>query len=186
VVPLLRSDEEDRVASLVLMRGSRTSLVALVLVLLAPPIPAAAQNEGVFVDPDSPTGKQYQVPLESARRQADPRGDGRVAPPGGRPTGTSAAPLFGEGIVTSQRGKGSSNGDPANTSDSRRKDKRQVSPSSPSSGSPGARGAVQAAVSNPGAPSGGVGSTLLIAAGGAIVLLAGGLAGVLMRRRSPD
>ena len=62
------------------------------LLWLAPPV--AAQEEGVYVDPGSPTGKEYAIPFDSARRQADPSGGGAGVAPG-------AAPLFGVGIVAS-------------------------------------------------------------------------------------
>ena len=63
--------------------------------------PAAAQDDGVFLDPDSPAGKEYAVPLEEARRQAiGGGGDGGADP-------SSGQPLFGEGIA---RAEGSSSG----------------------------------------------------------------------------
>jgi hypothetical protein len=55
-----------------------------------------AQEDGVHVDPDSPSGKEYQLPLEGARRDA--AGGQGSADRGGGP----APPLFGAGI--SQRG----------------------------------------------------------------------------------
>lgn len=60
-------------------------------------LPSAAEAQrGVFVDPNSPAGTEYAIPLEEARRQGvgdDERGrrDGRD--PSGDP------PLFGEGIT---------------------------------------------------------------------------------------
>ena len=57
--------------------------------LLAPG--AAGAQDGVTVDPDSPSGKQYAIPLESVRRQTDASDDKRQ--PTKRP-----APLFGEGL----------------------------------------------------------------------------------------
>lgn len=50
-----------------------------------------AQGSGVVVDPDSPAGKEYALPLESARRDAG----------GGGGPDSSAAPLFGAGISRS-------------------------------------------------------------------------------------
>ena len=58
-----------------------------------------AQRNGVTVDPDSPTAKQYKLPIESARERANPRGDGKLVPPGAPPAGAAAAPLFGVGIA---------------------------------------------------------------------------------------
>jgi hypothetical protein len=67
--------------------------VALLISALAPPSLARAQD-GVFVDPDSPAGKEYALPLEQARREAAGganRGEGEAS--GGREPS-----LFGEGI----------------------------------------------------------------------------------------
>jgi hypothetical protein len=61
-------------------------LVALVFLVAAPP--AAAQEDGVFVDPESPAGKEYAVPIDQAR--------GEAAGGGNRSAGEE--PLFGEGI----------------------------------------------------------------------------------------
>lgn len=51
---------------------------------------AVAQGDGVHVDPKTPAGKEYALPLETARRDAA----------GGASEGASsdAAPLFGAGI----------------------------------------------------------------------------------------
>jgi len=157
------------------VRWHRLQLAALLAALLLP-ASAAAQDDGVFVDPDSPTGKQYAIPLESARRQADPAGDGRLAPPGERPTGTTAAPLFGEGIA---RARGS-----ASKRSSKEQSSKASRPGQKENANSATEGPLKAAVNNPGAPSGGIGPTLLIAGGGALVLLLGAIVGFLMRRRS--
>ena len=77
----------------------------------------SAQDNGVHVDPDSPAGKEYALPLDSARRDTS-----------GSPNGTGAsgqsAPLFGAGVSKaagsggsersrsgSGQGNGSSNAD---------------------------------------------------------------------------
>jgi hypothetical protein len=78
----------------------RTALTALLLAATAAPT-ATAQEEGLSVDPASPAGKEYAIPLEQARRQAaGGGGDGGAAPSGGQP-------LFGEGI---RRADGSASG----------------------------------------------------------------------------
>jgi hypothetical protein len=64
----------------------RLALIPL-LVLMAVSA-AAAQQDGVFVDPDSPAGKEYAVPLDQARDEASGGAEGA---PGDRL-------LFGEGI----------------------------------------------------------------------------------------
>lgn len=74
----------------------RTSLIAL-LALAGPAPVAAAQEEGVFFDPDTPAGKEYAIPLDQARRDA---GGGGLA---GRENEAGGQPLFGVGI---QRAEG--------------------------------------------------------------------------------
>jgi hypothetical protein len=76
----------------------RLALAALVLLAAAPP--AAAQEDGVFVDPDSPAGKEYAVPIDQARDEA--------AGGGNRPAGEE--PLFGEGIEPAGGGPGNGEG----------------------------------------------------------------------------
>ena len=87
------------------MRARTSKLVALVAVSLVVPGAgvAGAQDNGVHVDPDSPAGKEYALPLDSARRDA-----------GGTPNGTGAAgasaPLFGAGVSKAASGGGGPSG----------------------------------------------------------------------------
>jgi hypothetical protein len=159
------------------MHRLRPQAVAVLALLLLPAPAVAQQDDQVFVDPDSPTGKQYAIPLESARRQADPNGDGRLAPPGGRPAGVAPAPLFGEGIATAANADGANkpSKQKRSTASSKLKSKQRSQADS---------GPLKAAINNPGAPAGGIGSTALIAAGAALVLLLGGLLGFALRRRA--
>ncbi len=78
-----------------------------VLASLALAAPAAAQEEGVFIDPGSPSAKEYQIPLESERRQADPEQD----PSAEIVQGARSSPLFGAGIVRGDGGNGATGGD---------------------------------------------------------------------------
>jgi hypothetical protein len=77
-------------------RPKTTLALALVLAL---PATAQAQERGVHVDPDSPAGKEYAIPIDKARRDASGGGSTpfRSAPAGAAPMVT-AAPLFGQGI----------------------------------------------------------------------------------------
>jgi hypothetical protein len=60
---------------------------------------AAAQEDGVFFDPDSPAGKEYAIPLEQARRDAAAGGStGRGSEGGGQS-------LFGAGIEPAEGGR---------------------------------------------------------------------------------
>src|SRR3712207_6668800 len=65
--------------------------MASVIAMLLAPAGALAQDDGVFIDPDSPSAKEYEIPTESARREASGR-KGKVK------SGARDAPLFGEGI----------------------------------------------------------------------------------------
>ena len=71
---------------------------------------AVAQSDGVFVDPDSPAGKEYALPLEEARREAAPPGQGSDG------AKDSDNPLFGAGIArrgSSKTAAGDERGAPA-------------------------------------------------------------------------
>ncbi len=62
-------------------------------VLLVAPVSPAFGQSGVVVDPSSPTGKEYAIPLESAR------GIGSDEPKKtAQPQYERSAPLFGEGV----------------------------------------------------------------------------------------
>jgi hypothetical protein len=80
--------------------AKRLGLISLVLAMAAPP--AFAQQDGVFVDPDSPSGKEYAVPLDQARGEA--AGGGKSAP--------GEEPLFGEGIKPPSGDSGKAQGSP--------------------------------------------------------------------------
>src|SRR3954469_21780485 len=81
------------------MRVARV-IVALVVITGASAIaqPAAALEPGVFVDPDSPAGKEYAFPLDVQRAAAV----GRDAVQG------VAQPRFGVGIPRARAGEGGS------------------------------------------------------------------------------
>jgi hypothetical protein len=81
------------------------TLIAFLAALLALPAAAAAQRGGVFVDPESPAGKEYAIPLEEARRQGAGGGDPTTEGRGGG--GARGAPLFGEGIEPAPSAPGS-------------------------------------------------------------------------------
>jgi hypothetical protein len=80
-----------------MLRGwlSGSAAVLCLGVMLAGGSSASAQDEGVHVDPNSPAGKEYALPLDSARRDSD----GGTTPSGG--TSSHSAPLFGTGISDS-------------------------------------------------------------------------------------
>src|SRR4051812_19082119 len=87
--------------------GSRGKLICIGLVtwLGFAASSAAAQTPGLHVDPDSPGGKEYAIPLDQAR------GQGATGTPQDS-TGSTPAKLFGEGIepAGSDAGGGSHSG----------------------------------------------------------------------------
>ena len=99
------------------MRPFQTIVVAMLLLA-----PSAAADPGVNVDPDTPAGKEYALPLDEARKEATGESGGDVAPPGQQPP---PAPLFGAGVerAKADRAKaepGDSRGTPENEPDSAR------------------------------------------------------------------
>lgn len=147
------------------------------LAVVAPP--SSAQDEGVILDPSSPSGREYTIPLESARRGADPRrsGSDEVV------QGSRSAVPFGEGIepatapsaATAPAGEEGSGGGKRERRDPK--------------GAAGSKGGslppeVLSAAARPPVPDGGFGSLGLYGVGGLLVVAAGALGGVLYRRRS--
>src|SRR4051812_26477291 len=81
------------------MRGTGACLTTIAGLLLVAIPGAHAQTPGLTVDPSSPGGKEYAIPLDQARGQAsgDPSGVAAQAPTGS-PAATTPGPLFGEGV----------------------------------------------------------------------------------------
>jgi len=144
---------------------------------------APVQGQDPQVDPDSPAGTEYELPLDRAREEAGAGGGtgGSISSGGaGGGTGgssssggvTGEAPLFGEGVdassqpAKSQAGRGTDS-DPSTVAD--------VEPDD-------AAGTPETVRAQAAATDGGGGGLVAIGAGG--VLLLGGLAGLLWRRRS--
>ena len=79
-----------------------------------PKPPASSPGNGVTVDPGSPSGKEYAIPIDTARREA---AGGSAPGPGstgsGPTSGTPAAPLFGVGVGRSARSDQPSRAQPA-------------------------------------------------------------------------
>lgn len=142
--------------------------------------PAGAQEDGVFIDPDSPSAKEYDLPFESERRQADPGQN----PSDGIVQGERDSPLFGAGI-------GSGDEEEGGTTKSRSEERGDGAGGGSSSSKQleVARdddddAVLRAATSNPGAPDGGIGVPLTIGGLAVGVLMLGGVAGLLLRRRA--
>jgi hypothetical protein len=139
--------------------------------LCALALAAPAQAQDPQVDPDSPAGTEYQLPVDRAREQAGSRGSRGSRRAGGA---AAEAPLFGEGVEGSprrapeKRGAGGSARTPTTTG----RQQPELGTSAPDT--------VQAQAQ---APEGG-GSGLVAIGVAAGVLLIGGLAGLAWRRRT--
>ena len=156
-----------------MVRATREYLpVAIVfLALTAPAVPA--QERGVIIDPDSPAGTEYAIPLEQARRDAA----GPNALP--RPDGAGES-LFGAGITPSRQARPADAGGEARRSRQSAEERRDQTPKggAESRTDPSASTAAIAAASADG------GSGTLLTAGIAAAVLAVGLAAGLAFRRT--
>jgi hypothetical protein len=157
------------------MRWVRICALIAVVAFTAMADVARAQD-GVFIDPGSPSGKEYEIPFESARRGAQPGTD----PSAPITQGERSAVPFGEGITgDSPAGAGAGsrqgNGGAPGNRDQRGNDA--------SASRAATSEIVEAAASNPGAPPSSTGSTLLYLGAGALVLALGAGIGMLLRRR---
>jgi len=152
------------------MRSHRLAgpLVAIAIFASAPT--ALAQEPGVTIDPDSPSAKEYEIPLERARRSAQPARDPRAPVQQVQ----RAAPLFGAGITPAAGAQrdGRTRRAPRAASPAARERKRAELPA-----------VVRVAVANPGAPDGGTGTSVFVIAAAALALGAGAGVGALARRR---
>lgn len=128
---------------------------------------AGAQDYDLSVDPNSPSGREYALPTDRARRDAA----GQPSTP--TPVGSDGtqAPLFGIGI-------GPAGGTPSTKSrqPGRKTDPSKSAPTAAAEPPP----ALKAAVPTPASDSG---QLVAIGGAGAAVLLLGGVVGLLMRRR---
>jgi hypothetical protein len=171
-----------------LKRMCTTATVVVLLACGGGASPARAQD-GVFIDPGSPTAKEYEIPFESVRRGAEPGADPSASIQQGE---RNAAP-FGEGITSTDRSEGpagqGSSGEGSSSTGSSSDSNRGADRSERGQGGDGATEGgstakiVEAAASNPGAPPASASSTLLYVGAGVLVLALGAGAGVLLRRR---
>jgi hypothetical protein len=157
----------------------RASLAAALLSLAVVPLaaPIAQADDGVTVDRNSPSAKEYAIPLDEAR--SDATGGASRSGAGGGPV------PFGEGVTTPERSSSPSSG-PARKK-STKKDRTSTTartttePSSDEDADP----TRTVAASPVGGGDSGSSSGQALAGGAALVILAGGAAGLWARRRQP-
>ena len=159
-----------------ILNGVLRGLLLLIcaLAFLAPA--AVAQDDEIFVDPGSPSGKEYALPVESARQQA-----AKDAPE--RPSSAQPAPLFGQGVDA-----GSPDGEvgaASGTADAKRAGSGTGAGNDADAGTSSAQGAARTATlkAQAAAPDGGIGLAAVIGVGAGVLAL-GGAIGVLLRRRA--
>jgi hypothetical protein len=167
--------------------GILTGVVLAVLGLATAGPALAAPGTGVHVDPGSPAGKQYAIPIPSARSEA-------AGQTGGSGSGSSNPPLFGVGVTPGgvAAGAAASVGGSATGAGTGKGTPRTRAAGRSRSGSTGAGSASHSAGSETGrqiaarrtAESNSVGGTswLPLLGGGALVLLVGGGGGFFLRR----
>lgn len=151
-------------------------------VALALPVSAAGQD--AVVDPDSPSGVEYAIPVEKAREKASKGGGKKRKRPGER-----SAPLFGEGIEPARSGANAPvarhSGGPGSTQRSeptpRRDARKRAHPGAGPATGDRAGGTVVPASARTGDE--GVSGSVLSAALAALALFSGIAAGALLRRR---
>ncbi len=160
------------------MRRRLIAISLACLVSLALPGAATAQDDEVFVDPDSPTGREYDIPLERARRDATSKPDPEAA------SRSRDAPLFGEGIeppdetgAAPAAGGGDGKKKQQSSSSSRKRPAKSEKRREPLPST------VEAAIQQPGAPGGDGWPLVLVGVAAAGLVGVGVAAGALIRRR---
>jgi hypothetical protein len=142
-----------------------------------PPAIASAQESGIVVDRNSPAGKEYALPLDTARRDAAGASDSPVAP---NASSASKSPLFGHGV---SREVATPTGVPAakSTGAKKRATKTEKRASSASSNT-GTAAAPSSAATAPDRPATDAGDRLAMetAGGGSSTALIGGGLGALL------
>ena len=155
------------------VRAAASGTALLVGVCLSSAAATQAQEPGVVVDPDSPAGTEYALPLNDAR-DGGSHGSGESH---GSAPGADGSHLFGAGIKPSSRNSAS---DGSGGSGAERKDGGGPA-ADDATGSP--RPAEPQRSSLAAVPAAGAGTSLMLVASAAIVLLAGTLLGLVVRRR---
>jgi len=137
--------------------------------------PAQAQDPHPQVDPDSPAGSEYQLPIDRAREQARERPDAPGTAEGRGSTGE--VPLFGSGVQSRRKEHKTPRASSAKAD--RDRDPARSAQLEPGLGTSTPEVRAQAPSPDDG------GSGLVAIGGGALgVLLLGGLAGLAWRCRS--
>lgn len=167
------------------------SAALLAFVLLVAPADAQDREGGLQVDPESPSGREYALPEDQARRDAAPGpgaggADGGGAGGSAGSPGSDAPPLFGAGVEpagSTPSESGSQGSDRAAAGGGSGATGDRSPPPGGGRAGPTAKlpvGVVDAQAS----PDGGTEDLLLIGGGAAALLLAAAGVGLVVRRRT--
>lgn len=183
-----------RVGILTAVRRGLPLLLCALCALAGTASVAAAQDDEVFVDPGSPSGKEYALPIDEARQQ----GAAKQKP---KPSAERAKPpLFGEGVEPKRAGTTTPQAAPerrdAGSRDDAKRAKARAADNRRAKAAAREKAAAEAAAraaeevartralrAQAASPDGGVGFAAMIGAGVGVLLI-GGLAGLLLRRRA--
>ena len=146
------------------MRGPAVAVALALVCLTCLPASAAGQADDVFVDPDSPSGREYEIPLERARRDVSAREPSASRGP------SAPAPLFGAGVGSAPEAAASGRS-PKRPGRERAARARADAPA-----------ALEAAIRQPGAPDSAAGASLMLGGAAAAILLLGAALGFSLRR----
>lgn len=150
-------------------------------------------TQGNQVNPGSPAGQEYVIPIPAARNEAaggPPSGTGGGSTGaggtgglagGGSVTGSGTAPLFGIGVTPSSGGAGASQASTRGSARGRAGRRDRGAKHGSTGTSSAARPVSLASVTHPGSAGGD--GWLALVGGGLLVLLVGGGAGIAARRR---
>jgi hypothetical protein len=152
------------------MPSAKRALAGLIVVSALGAPGAQAQEKGVFIDPDSPAGEQYALPIEKARRGAVDGGKTAKVRPG-----EQTAPLFGAGVGPDRTATGKGSKTAGRTRDTA---SRTVSPGTLRR----ERRRVASGLATARAEGGSSDDALVLAAGGGGVLLLCAIGGLAARR----
>lgn len=168
----------------------RLFLITVAAVVAAAPAVAVAAEDGVTIDPGSPSAKEYALPLETARRDATGDSDKPVSP-GARtsepfgvgvgPDSQSAAPssTTGSGSTSSSGSKDASSSKSSSPGSAAKTDAAAAGDTGKASATTGERASSSGPVTE--AQDSGVGSSTALVGGGLGVLLLVAVGGAALR-----
>jgi hypothetical protein len=156
-------------------RVLRASLAAALLSLAVVPLAAlsAQADRGVTTDDNSPSAKEYAIPLDEARKDSGA---------GAESSGSDGTPApFGQGVATPERSSSS----PRGARHSKITNKQSTSTTKRATTTSAEADQTRTVAAAPAGGDSGSSSGQALAGGAALVIVAGGAAGLWARRRRP-